>query len=236
MSLSSHFSRILTARPPPPHWHTVLALLPLLPPPLTLGLLLLFFTLRLCRSGSFQEGALLLGLLRCGSGGAPGPSSRSAGSHSRCVRGGGCSAAGSRGQWGGGAVGTPSRRLAPQSRCAQLGVSETREEENCTFKRFKRRLTSWPALMYGVQGWAINSNSTQLPEQPELLWVQGGVKQRYWVVQASAQRITSERGSNRSKMRRSKVSKGARWCGTLEDADTEGNWALQSSEALREKH
>ncbi|KAH9062542.1 hypothetical protein EDB83DRAFT_2384514 [Lactarius deliciosus] len=34
-----------------------------------LGLPLLFFTLRLCHGSSFQEGALLLGLLRCGSGG-----------------------------------------------------------------------------------------------------------------------------------------------------------------------
>ncbi|KAH9162667.1 hypothetical protein EDB89DRAFT_2024779 [Lactarius sanguifluus] len=267
MSLSSRFSRILTARPLPPHWHAVLALLPLLPPPLTLGLPLLFFTLCLCRSGSFQEGTLLLGLLRCGSGGddpswpfctqgTPGPSSRSAGSHSRCVRGGGCSAAGScvrawtstrRGRLalsasGGGdsgAVGTPSRHLAPRSRRAQLGVSETRrEEENCTFElqylivfHWSRR--SWAVLIYGVQEWAINSNSTlrhrgdellrvgTQPEQPEQPWVQGGAT--LLVMQTSAQRITSDTGSLRSKMHRSKVAKGVRWCRTLEDVENEGN-------------
>ncbi|KAH9165322.1 hypothetical protein EDB89DRAFT_2011522 [Lactarius sanguifluus] len=151
MNGSSRFSRENPHRSLAPHWRAVHALHP---PPLMLGLPLLFFTLRLCHDGSFQEGALLLGRLRCGSGGAPGPSSRSAGSHSRCVRGGGCSAAGScvrawtstrrghlalsaSGGGDSGAVGTPSRRLAPRSRCAQLGVSETRrEEENCTFKRF----------------------------------------------------------------------------------------------------
>ncbi|KAH8996989.1 hypothetical protein EDB86DRAFT_3243261 [Lactarius hatsudake] len=51
---------------------------------------------------------------------------------------------------------------------------------------------------------------------------------------ASARRLTLYMGLPRWETRRSEVSKGARWCRTLEDAENEGNWAVQSSDALRE--
>ncbi|KAH9038204.1 hypothetical protein EDB85DRAFT_1888061 [Lactarius pseudohatsudake] len=79
--------------------------------------------------------------------------------------------------------------------------------------------------MYGVQGWAINSNLTQLdtagqPEQPEQPWVQGGAM--LLVMQASAQHIALDTGSLRSKTHRSKVAKGARWWQAVEEAE---EWA-----------
>ncbi|KAH9168471.1 hypothetical protein EDB89DRAFT_1585136 [Lactarius sanguifluus] len=117
----------------------------------------------------------------------------------------------------GGAVGTPSRHLPPQSRRAQLGVSAAKREGRMKTAPSSASVSDSIPLDQKLSLQDGQSTRTGLPlckgaqpEQPELPWVQGGVKPGYWVVQASAQRIASERGSVRSKMRRSKVSKGAR--------------------------
>lgn len=58
------------------------------------------------------------------------------------------------------------------------------------------------------------------PEQPEQPWVQGGAT--LLVLQASAQHITLDTGSLRSKMHRSKVAKGARWWQAVKEAEEQG--------------